>query len=107
MASFGCRSKRSPVSKVIAMWPSSSTKDSSFGKSHLKMDGSAEKTEAARVGVLTPTVRRMLAWVLGRSYRCQERMVRPIGPALQVMETIGPERRGEVGAGVRSARRAW
>jgi hypothetical protein len=43
----------------------------------------------------------------GRSYRCQERVVCPIGPAPQVTEMIGARGPGVPGWASRSARRAW
>ena len=43
----------------------------------------------------------------GRSYRCQARLVRPIGPAPQVMDMIGARGPGVAGCASRSATRAW
>jgi hypothetical protein len=43
----------------------------------------------------------------GRSYRCQERIVCPIGPAPQVTEMIGGRGPALAGCASRSAIRAW
>src|SRR5262249_22145717 len=59
-ASPGRISTRSPLSSVIAMWPSSRTKHSSSTKCHRNRDGSAVKKATALRGARTPTVRSTL-----------------------------------------------